>query len=131
MGPGRGGDGPSPPDGRLPDADKGSPAARSRTSAIFMGADDRDIVALSGAHARSVPRGLGLLGSVDLRRDDVLESTSVFCWRRPGRGRRRTTVGSGRVRISSSTVRKTHDAAPDVALLCIRPSAPICVEINQ
>ena len=44
----------SPPDGRLPDADKGSLGGTvAHLRAIFyrMGFDDRDIVALSGAHA--------------------------------------------------------------------------------
>jgi len=44
----------SPPDGRLPDADKGSRAATTQhVRDIFyrMGFDDRDIVALLGAHA--------------------------------------------------------------------------------
>lgn len=44
----------SPPDGRLPDADKGSKAATiSHLRDIFyrMGFNDREIVALSGAHA--------------------------------------------------------------------------------
>lgn len=42
------------PDGRLPDADKGSPSnTASHLRSIFgrMGFDDREIVALSGAHA--------------------------------------------------------------------------------
>jgi cytochrome c peroxidase len=55
------------PDGRLPDADKGSPA---KTAAglreIFgrMGFDDREIVALSGAHAlgRCHPTASGYVG---------------------------------------------------------------------
>jgi len=44
----------SPPDGRLPDADKGSKAMTAqhlRTIFGRMGFSDRDIVALSGAHA--------------------------------------------------------------------------------
>ncbi len=44
----------SPPDGRLPDADKGSPlatAAHLRDIFYRMGFDDKGIVALSGAHA--------------------------------------------------------------------------------
>jgi len=44
----------SPPDGRLPNADMGSPAATAQhLRDIFyrMGFDDREIVALSGAHA--------------------------------------------------------------------------------
>jgi cytochrome c peroxidase len=42
------------PDGRLPDADKGAPAATAaalRETFGRMGFDDREIVALSGAHA--------------------------------------------------------------------------------
>ena len=44
----------SPPDGRLPDADKGSKKATiSHLRDIFyrMGFNDKEIVALSGAHA--------------------------------------------------------------------------------
>merc|ERR1712196_208918 len=44
----------SPPDGRLPDADKGSDqatAAHLRDIFYRMGFDDKEIVALSGAHA--------------------------------------------------------------------------------
>lgn len=44
----------SPPDGRLPNADMGSDAATAqhlRDVFYRMGFDDRDIVALSGAHA--------------------------------------------------------------------------------
>ena len=50
----RGGRLDEPPDGRLPDADKGSLGGTvAHLRAIFyrMGFDDRDIVALSGAHA--------------------------------------------------------------------------------
>ena len=80
----------SPPDGRLPDADKGSLGGTvAHLRAIFyrMGFDDRDIVALSGAHAlgRCHEEASGYWGPWTFAETTFSTSTSAFCWRRPGR----------------------------------------------